>query len=196
MKNHTKMQLIASRYETTPTKSHQDEEKSYQVSVNRTKHTKSHQENLNQDKEKKSYQDSRNHNKMMTSSIMWPHIGIRTPKVIGIDSKIEVTVLSPTTWEAHHTLWWASQVVGDTTITSIEVSISILSWCLKAYWIYADSGVYKQKIAHQTASNQPLWKAWPQPIVTAASLVTSWLPLWCHSDARVTKSWQYAPLKN
>ena len=61
MKNHTKMQLIASRYETTPKKSHpeetfsQDEEKSYQVSVNRTKHTKSHQENLNQDKEKWSY---------------------------------------------------------------------------------------------------------------------------------------------
>ena len=32
-------------------------------------------------------------------------------------------------------------------------------------------------------------------IVKAASLVTSWLPLWCHSDACVTKSWQYASLK-
>ena len=93
-------------------------------------------------------------------------------------------------------LWWASQVVGDTTMTEIEVSISILSWCLKTYWIYTDSGIYKQKIVHKTASNQPLWKAWPQTIVTAASLVTSWLPLWCHSDARVTKSWQYASLKN
>ena len=92
--------------------------------------------------------------------------------------------------------WWASQVVGDTTMTEIEASISILSWCLKAYWIYADSGVYKQQIAHKTASNQPLWKAWPQTIVTAASLVTSWLPLWYHSDARVTKYWQYASLKN
>ena len=30
-------------------------------------------------------------------------------------------------------LWWASQVVGDTTMTEIEVSISILSWCPKAY---------------------------------------------------------------
>ena len=30
-------------------------------------------------------------------------------------------------------LWWASQVVGDNTMTEIEVSISILSWCLKAY---------------------------------------------------------------
>ena len=47
-------------------------------------------------------------------------------------------------------LWWASQVIGDTTMTSIEVSISILSWYLKAYQIYADSGVYKQKIAHKT----------------------------------------------
>ena len=92
-------------------------------------------------------------------------------------------------------LWWASQVVGDTTMTEIEVSISILSWCPKAYQIYADSGVYKQKIAHKTTSNQPPWKAWPQTIVTAASLVTSWLPLWCHSDALVTKSWQYASLK-
>ena len=89
-----------------------------------------------------------------------------------------------------------NDTVGDTTMTEIKVSISILSWCLKANWIYADSGVYKRKIAHKTASNQPLWKAWPQPIVTAASLVTSWLPLWCHSDACVTKSWQYAPLKN
>ena len=92
-------------------------------------------------------------------------------------------------------LWWASQVVGDTTMTEIEVSISILSWCFKTYYIYADSDVYKHKIAHKTASNQPLWKAWPQPIVTVASLVTSWLPLWCNS-ARVTKSWQYASLKN
>ena len=48
--------------------------------------------------------------------------------------------------------------------------------------------MYKQKINHKTASNQALWKAWPQTIVTAASLVTSWLPLRCHSDARVTKS--------
>ena len=30
-------------------------------------------------------------------------------------------------------LWWAIQVVGDTTMTEIEVSISILSWCLKSY---------------------------------------------------------------
>ena len=85
---------------------------------------------------------------------------------IGIDTEIEVIVVSPTTWEAHHS----------------------------PRAVY--SGVYKQKIAHKTASNQPLLKAWPQTIVTAASLVTSWLPLWCHSDARVTKSWQYATLKN
>ena len=30
-------------------------------------------------------------------------------------------------------LWWASQVAGDTTMTEIEVSISILSRCLKEY---------------------------------------------------------------
>ena len=36
-----------------------------------------------------------------------------TMMVIGIDTKIEV--------------------VGDTTMTEIEVSISILSWCPKAY---------------------------------------------------------------
>ena len=53
--------------------------------------------------------------------------------------------------------------------TKIEVSISILSRCLKSYQIYVDSGVHKQKIVHKTASNQPLWKAWPQTIVTAAS---------------------------
>ena len=50
-------------------------------------------------------------------------------------------------------LWWASQIVGDTTMTDIEVSIFILSWRLKAYWIYADSDMYKQKIAHKAAFN-------------------------------------------
>ena len=73
--------------------------------------------------------------------------------IIGIDTSISVIVVSPTTWEAPHSprtkpedlgsspqpegeargLWWASQVVGDTTMTEIEVSISILSWCLKTY---------------------------------------------------------------
>ena len=48
-------------------------------------------------------------------------------KDIGIDTKIEVIVASPTTWEAHHSPR-ASQVVGDATMTEMEVSISILSW--------------------------------------------------------------------
>ena len=58
---------------------------------------------------------------------------------IGIDTNIEVIVVSLTTWEAHHSqrakpegeargLWWASQVINETTMTEIEVSISILSW--------------------------------------------------------------------
>ena len=58
---------------------------------------------------------------------------------IGIDTNIEAIVVSLTTWEAHHSprakpegeargLWWASQVVNETTMTEIEVSISILSW--------------------------------------------------------------------
>ena len=56
--------------------------------------------------------------------------------IIEIDTPISVIVVSPTTWEAHHSpralpsgfalgLWWASQVVGDTTMTSILVSIPI-----------------------------------------------------------------------
>ena len=32
------------------------------------------------------------------------------------------------------------------------------------------SDVLELTIAHKTASNEPLWKAWPQTIVTAASL--------------------------
>ena len=49
--------------------------------------------------------------------------------VIGIDTNIEVIVVSLTTWEAYHSeLWWASRVVNETTMTEIEVSISILSW--------------------------------------------------------------------
>ena len=55
--------------------------------------------------------------------------------VIGIDTKIEVIVVSfPGRWWHALGLWWASQVVGDTTMTEIEVSISILSWFLKAYY--------------------------------------------------------------
>ena len=42
---------------------------------------------------------------------------------IGIDTNIEVIVVSLTTWETHH--WWASQVVNETTMTSILVSIPI-----------------------------------------------------------------------
>ena len=48
--------------------------------------------------------------------------------IIGFDTNIEVIVVSLTTSEAHHALWWASQVVNKTTMTEIEVSISILSW--------------------------------------------------------------------
>ena len=40
--------------------------------------------------------------------------------IIGIDTNIEVIVVSLTTWEA-------SQIVNETTMTEIEVSISILS---------------------------------------------------------------------
>ena len=53
----------------------------------------------------------------------------------GIDTNIEVIVVSLTIWEAHHSprakpegCGDASQVVNDTTMTEIEVSISILSW--------------------------------------------------------------------
>ena len=40
---------------------------------------------------------------------------------IGIDTNIEVIVVSLTTWEA-------SQAVNEITMTDTEVSISILSW--------------------------------------------------------------------
>ena len=55
--------------------------------------------------------------------------------VIGIDTKIEVTDdlgSSPQAEGEARRLRWASHVVGDTTMTEVEVSISILSWCLKA----------------------------------------------------------------
>ena len=57
--------------------------------------------------------------------------------IIGIDTTIGAIVVSPMTRELTTArgrgLWWVSQVVGDTTMTEIEVSISILSWWLKAY---------------------------------------------------------------
>ena len=71
----------------------------------------------------------------------------RSVVVIGIDTKIEVIVVSPTTWAEGR--WLTNRI-----------------FLYHDAPIYADSGVYKQKIV-------PLWKAWPQTIVTAASLVTS-----------------------
>ena len=49
--------------------------------------------------------------------------------IIGIDTKIEVIVVSPTTWEAHHSPRAKPEgcgelprsYVGDTTMTEIEV---------------------------------------------------------------------------
>ena len=43
---------------------------------------------------------------------------------IGIDTNIEVIVVSLTTWEAHH----SPRAVNETTMTEIGVSITILSW--------------------------------------------------------------------
>ena len=129
--------------------------------------------------------------------------GIITWRAIGIDTKIEVIVVSPTTWEAHHSPRAKPEGCGE-----LPRLLVTPQWLKSRYQFlfYHDASkilnlcrfgyVFKQKISHNTASNQPLWKAWPQTILTAASLVTSWLPLWCHSDARVTKSWQYASLKN
>ena len=65
---------------------------------------------------------------------MWlhNHAGIL---VIEIDTNIEVIVVSLTSWEAYpsprakpEACGWASHVGNDTTMTEIEVSISILSW--------------------------------------------------------------------
>ena len=117
---------------------------------------------------------------------------------IGIDTKIWVIVLSPTTWRAHHSPRAKPEVCGE-----LPRSLVTPQWPKSYQFIFyhdaskhIKSSVYKRKIAHKTVSNQPLWKEWPQTIVTTASLVTSWLPLWCHSDDCVTKSWQYASLKN
>ena len=55
------------------------------------------------------------------------HLSTCVGCVIGIDTNIEVIVVSLLEGEARG-LWWASQVVNETTMTEIEVSISILSW--------------------------------------------------------------------
>ena len=56
-------------------------------------------------------------------------------KIIGIDTNIEVIFClindlgsSPQPEGEARGLWWASQVVNETTMTEIEVSIYILSW--------------------------------------------------------------------
>ena len=56
--------------------------------------------------------------------------------IVGIDANFEVIAVSLTTLEAHppqpkgeaRGLWWAPPVVNETTMTEIDVSISILSW--------------------------------------------------------------------
>ena len=76
---------------------------------------------------------------------------------IEIDTSISVIVVSPTTWEAHHSpsgeargLWWASQVVGDTTMTEIEVSIPITS--------YSQSRVTSMALCKRNTT--PVWTHW------------------------------------
>ena len=81
------------------------------------------------------------HNRLLMTS-QWPdNYDAITWRVIsnsldiGIDTNIEVIVVfindlgrSPQPEGEARGLWWASHVVDETTMTEIEVSISILSW--------------------------------------------------------------------
>ena len=60
------------------------------------------------------------------SRYSWRQCNVWNTFDVGIDTNIEVIVASPE-GEARG-LWWASQVVNETTMTEIEASISILSW--------------------------------------------------------------------
>ena len=119
--------------------------------------------------------------------------------IIGIDTKIEVIVVSPTTWEAHRSPRAKPKGGGE-----LPMSLVTPQWPKARYQFlfYHDASKHiksvqirvciRRKSLRKLLQIWPIWKAWPQTIVTAASLVTSWLPLWCHSDACVTKSWQSA----
>ena len=82
---------------------------------------------------------------------------------IGIDTKIEVIVVSPTTWEAHHCPRAKLEGCGE-----LPGSLVIPQWPKSRYQFlsYHDASKHIEfvqiqmcislKIAHKTASNQPL----------------------------------------
>ena len=127
--------------------------------------------------------------------------------LIGFDTKTEVIVASPTTWEAHHSPRASPSDCGE-----LPRSLVTPHWSKSRYQFqfYHDASMHivfmqfrvckSRKLLtklYKIAFKQPLWQAQRQTIVTAASIVTPWLlPLWCHNHACVTKSWQYASLKN
>ena len=125
----------------------------------------------------------------------WTGSSLVQSRVIGIDTKILVIVVSPTTWQAHHNPRAKPEGCGELPRTLVTPQ-----WPKSRYQFlfYHDASKHIKSVQIRVCISRKssLCKAWPQTIVTAASLVTSWLPLWCHSDARVTKSWQYASLKN
>ena len=73
------------------------------------------------------------------SSLIWFH-----HDRIEIDTSISVIVVSLTTWEAHHSLraLWASQVVNETTMTSILVSIPVTHYGLVMPYADRELGHY------------------------------------------------------
>ena len=75
------------------------------------------------------------------SSVHWTsQFTLAQGKGIGIDTNIEVIVVSfndlgssPQPEGEARGLWWASHVVNETTMTEIELSISIPSWWINKY---------------------------------------------------------------
>ena len=112
-----------------------------------------------------------------------------------IDTKIEVIVVSPTTWEAHHNSRAKPEGCGE-----FPRSLVTPQWSKSRHQFLFFHDVSKHIKSMQIWVSiirksfiKLLWEAWPLTIVTAASLVTSCLPLWCHScnsiSALTIKPW-------
>ena len=101
-------------------------------------------------------------------------------------------------WEWRHSwlrrgLWWDFRVTVDATLTENRgINFYSIRLPQRTQNIYK-SGCVRAGNRLKIALNKPLWRAWHQTIVRAACLVT---PLWCQTDARVTRYWQYVSMKN
>ena len=103
------------------------------------------------------------------SSVHWTsQFTLAQGKGIGIDTNIKVIVVSfndlgssPQPEGEARGLWWASHVVNETTMTEIELSISIPSWWINKYCQFKFSNLFQTVPGYSMVTCAHLGVMWP-----------------------------------